>query len=510
MRVFVVICITFVHISLASAPSLAFTGDDAVIGAVVFEGVTVFTPDHLAPVYQSTIGKQLSPNTRKTLADNVRRLYHDSGFYRPSVTVAPHESVPGVVLVQVQEPRLAAIDIRDVSAAEARHLERAFTPLQEIKPLSRRYVDYVAQQYEAANNVVLDTELTPIEARTDSQGRYTLMVRKRTHWLGVLSYSTEGDKRLGRELVVGQVAVANPVTAIRQARLFGLHTTESDAYRVLGGGVVAAPTLRNRVSLESRAGRAVLNNETTPGETVYRFREHGLEWGYSLDGPEHVDTEVFAGVTARSYTRTDEGEREIDEALRMADIGFATLRQGNTQAHRLELNGRLGFDAVGASRRGTQAGDAVDLSFRIARAEYTYWSGLPMGLTYRLLLEGQYSVETLPTSQRFVIGGSAFARAYEPGAFSGDRGAGAELELRRRVTNPWGLPTELTPFIYYGIATAYQNESRSRDSAASAGLGVRFLADPLSGYLEFGKPLTADSAISDDDGRLIGRVTLAF
>lgn len=510
MRVFVSICIFFVHVFIGSTQSLASTGDGTVIGAVVFEGVTVFTPDHLGPVYQSTIGKRLSPDTRNTLSDNVRQLYDDSGFYRPSVTVVPHENVPGVVLVQVQEPRLAVIDIRDVSVAEARRLEQAFTPLQDIQPLSRRYVDYVAQQYETANNVVLDTELTPLGARADDEGQYTLLVRKRRHWLGVLSYSTEGDRRLGRELVIGQIAVANPVTAIRQARLFGLHTAESDAYRVLGGGVVAAPTLHNRVSLGTRVGRAVLDNEASPGETVYRFQEHELEWGYSVDGPEQVDTEVFAGVIARSYTRTDEEEREIDEALRMADIGFTTLRQGSRQAHRLTLNGRVGFDAAGAYRRGTQAGESVDLSFRIARAEYTFWSGLPLGLTYRVLLEGQYSAETLPSSQRFVIGGSAFARAYEPGAFSGDRGAGAELELRRRVASPWGLPTELTPFIYYGIAMAYQNESQSRDSAASAGLGVRFRADPLSGYLEFGRPLTTDSAISDDDGRVIGRISLAF
>ncbi len=509
MRVFVVICITFVHILLLPAQALASDQDGTVIGAVVFEGVTVFTPGHLGPVYQTSIGKKLTPETRRTLADNLRQLYDERGFYRPSVTISPHDAVPGVVVVRVEEPRLASIDIRDVTVAEARRLERAFTPLQEIKPLSRRYVDYVAQQYETANDVVLDTELSP-RYRVDNRGQYTLLVRKRTHWLGVLSYSTEGDKRLGRELVIGQVAVANPVSVIRQARVFGLHTAESDAYRVLGGGVVAAPSLRNRVSLDTRAGRAVLENASGPGDTVFRFREHQLEWGYSLDGPDRVDTEVFAGITARSYTRTDEDVREIDEALRMADVGFTTLHQGNTQAHRLMVSGRVGFDALGANRRGTQAGDEVDLSFRIARAEYTFWSGLPLGFTYRVLLEGQYSAETLPTSQRFVIGGSAFARAYEPGAFSGDRGAGGELELRRRIANPWELPAELTPFVYYGIAMAYQNESRSRDSAASAGLGFRFRADPLSGYLEFGKPLTTDSAISDDDGRLIGRVTLSF
>lgn len=510
MRVFAVVCITFVHVLLLATPVHSSPQDGTVIGAVVFEGVTVFNPDHLAPVYQGTIGKRLSPQTRDSLASRVRELYQDNGFYQPSVAVVPHRSVVGVVVVRVQEPQLATIDAEGVSLAEARRLERAFQPLQAIKPLSRRYVDHVAQQYEAANEVSLETRLQPVGSRADSNGRYTLKVRKRTHWLGALTYSTEGDRRLGRELVIGQVAVANPVPLVRQARIFGLHTAESDAYRVFGGGVVTAPDVHNRVTLETRVGRAVLDNDPSPGQTVFRFREHELEWGHSLDTAAQTDTEVFAGVIARGYTRTDRGVREVDEALRMADVGFTTLNQATRSAHRLAVSGRVGVDALGASRDGTQAGDLVDLSFRIARAEYTYWSTLPLGLTYRVLLEGQYSAENLPSSQRFVIGGSQFARAYEPGAFSGDRGAGAELELRRRVASPWGLPAELTPFVYYGLAMAYQNDSRSRDSAAAAGLGVRFQADPLSGYLEFGRPLTTDSDLSDDDGRLTGRLTVSF
>ncbi len=510
MRVSVVVCIICVHIFSLNAPVFASVDDGPVIGAVVFEGVTVFTPDHLGPVYQSTIGTRLTPQARSQLASNVRQLYDERGFFEPSVTVAPHDSITGVVLVRVDEPRLVAIDVSGVGMAEARQFRRAFSPLREIKPLSKRHVDYVAQLYEAANEVAIDAELQPANAGDGAGADYALVLRKRTHWLGSLSYSTEGDKRLGRDLVIGQVAVANPLPAIRQMRVFGLHTLESDAYRVAGAGVVVGPNARNRVSVGTRVGRAVLDNDPAPGQTVFRFREHELEWGYGLNGADQNDSEVFTGIVARDYTRTDQGEREIDEALRLMDLGFKTLHQANTSAHRVVVTGRFGFDALGARRRGSQAGDVVDLSFQIARAEYTYWRALPAGLSSRFLLEGQYSPDDLPTSQKFVIGGSQFARAYESGAFSGDRGAGAELELRRRVASPWGLPAEVTPYVYYGLATAYQNQTSSQDSGAAAGLGFRFTADPLSGYLEFGKPLTTDSAITDEDGRFTGRLTLSF
>lgn len=83
VRVSVVVCIICVHIFSLNAPVFASVDDGPVIGAVVFEGVTVFTPDHLGPVYQSTIGTRLTPQARSQLASNVRQLYDERGFSSP-------------------------------------------------------------------------------------------------------------------------------------------------------------------------------------------------------------------------------------------------------------------------------------------------------------------------------------------------------------------------------------------------------------------------------------------
>lgn len=509
MRTSLVVCILFVHIFSCSVPVVAATSSEPIVGAVVFQGVTVFNPDQLGPVYQSSIGKKLNGQVRSILAAKVRQLYTERGFYAPSVTVSPHDTVAGVTLVQVTEPRVAAIEVRGADQAEARRIRQAFSPLQAVQPVSRRHVEYVVNSYQATHQVALASEPQATGHRAQGGG-FTLVLRKQTHWYGFLSYSSEGDKRLGRDLVIGQVAVANPVPLVHQASVFGLHTLASDAYRVAGGEVVTAPGNHSKLTLGTRIGRALLDNPSAPGRTVYRFQEHGAEWSYGLDNTDQMESDVFAALTARSYTRTDRGTRELDEDLRLADIGYRALHQTTDRAQRLVLTGRAGIDGLGASRRGSQSDDGVDLSFQIARAEYTLWHRLPAGLSVRTLVEGQYATDHLPSSQKFVIGGSQFARAYEPGAFAGDRGAGAEVELRRRFANPWDWPAAITPFVYYGLATAEQHGTGRRDSAAAAGLGFRLVAGDLSGFLEYGRPLTNESAISDEDGRLTGRVTLTF
>jgi hemolysin activation/secretion protein len=109
-------------------------------------------------------------------------------------------------------------------------------------------------------------------------------------------------------------------------------------------------------------------------------------------------------------------------------------------------------------------------------------------------LSGQWSPHGLPAYEEYQIGNYTVGRGYDPGAASGDRGLGMQLEAGAEVPVR-GLSrvlgdTSLGLFGFYDTARVWNEDPLSYDSTiASVGGGVRmrfprtqlslFYADPL-------------------------------
>lgn len=504
MRFCVLICILIIHTSIP-VRALATPQPGSVIGAVVFKGVTVFSAEQLSLIYQPVVGRTLQPETNTQLSTRTQALYRRYGFLEPAVTITAHPSIAGVVRVTVIEPGIGNIKLTNANAQEASLINQSLAPLKERRPLSKSLIDRTLMSLNHTHNIDLTYDLIP-----GPQADFHLVLTLRPKIEGAVAYSSEGDRRLGRYLVLGGISVSNPMTHIKNFGLNGLHTLDSDNYRAGGGNVEFALTPRNSLLLKAKIGQAILEPDTGGPNTIYRFQQYQSQWAYTLTPGTRKNAELYGSLIAREFTRTTQGVHELDEHLRMLDVGVRTLTPGSNRVHRIKLSGRFGFDALGARRNGTLAGDTVDSSFQIVRSEYTLWQGLPAGFLLRADIEGQYSPDSLPSSQRFTIGGSRFSRAYEPGEFAGDTGLGGNIEFRRKFNGgPW-LPSHLTPFTYYSLATVHENNTSERESAAAAGIGLRISGDGYSGFLEYGKPLTVSSRYNDNEARMNGRFTVHF
>jgi len=312
-------------------------------------------------------------------------------------------------------------------------------------------------------------------------------------------------------MVGGSVSVYGPGAGLREVYVSGIHTVDSAGYRNLGTGLSFSSSERDTFYADVSASRAVPQDENTSPSRVYRRIWSRLKWRHDVIDSGPLTLAVDGSVILRDYTRERGDETEIDERLRIASAGaLAYVKSGNNTS-RFDLAGRAGIDALGAERSGSQANETIDLAFQVFDARYTLWYGLPAELSLKLNIAGQYSGDNLPYSQRFSVGGSRFARAYEPGEFSGDSGIGSKLELRRGFNSDrWLYGARWVPYIYYGIATARENETSNNISAAASGLGLRLLTRSVSAYIELGKPLTADSEHLDKNPRLNGRLTAYF
>ena len=129
---------------------------------------------------------------------------------------------------------------------------------------------------------------------------------------------------------------------------------------------------------------------------------------------------------------------------------------------------------------------------------------------------GQWAADPLLASEECGVGGEQFGRAYDASEITGDHCVMASAELRYLPEIKKEAAKHLKYaqlYGYYDVGAVYQRQSTvARQSAASAGFGVRFsLANNLSGLAELTKPLTRIvSGEGDDSARAFFKLTANF
>lgn len=90
-------------------------------------------------------------------------------------------------------------------------------------------------------------------------------------------------------------------------------------------------------------------------------------------------------------------------------------------------------------------------------------------------MTGQYSPDSLPTSEQISFGAQRFAQGYEPGEASGDSGRGASFELNRSFTPGFTYLRTSIPYVSFDMARVYLHAgtpSPSKLSSVSFGFRI--------------------------------------
>lgn len=496
----------FVLFLALSLQALYASAEEQATGAVIFDGVSAFGAQQLLPLYADVLGTVATTEQQTRLRTRTRDLYVNQGYLTPAVRVAVHPDREAILVVHVDEPRIDEVLVSGGTARKRTAIRERSKPLLARLPISDTDIDRFSQALEQSTGVGLRRSVEEI-----SEGHYRITYTIAPKFRGELTYSAEGSQRLGQHMVGGSVSVYGPGAGFREIYVSALHTVDSAGYRNIGTGASFSASERDILYADISASRAVPQDENISPSRVYRRVWSRLKWRRDVIDSGAFTLAFDGSLALRDYTRSRGDVTEIDERLRMASVGALAYVKSTNSTSRIGISGRAGVDALGADRSGTRANNDIDLAFQVFDARYTLWHGLPADFSLKLDVTGQYSGDNLPYSQRYSIGGSRIARAYEPGEFSGDSGVGSKVELRRGFNSDhWIVGARWVPYVYYGIATAHENEDSDNHSAAASGLGLRMLTRDFSAYIELGKPLTANSEYENKSPRLTGRLTAYF
>jgi hemolysin activation/secretion protein len=140
------------------------------------------------------------------------------------------------------------------------------------------------------------------------------------------------------------------------------------------------------------------------------------------------------------------------------------------------------FDILGASQAGdsnipgTTIVNPASITFVRVKASASQTNEWPLGIGTAVATTGQYSANSLPTSEQISFGAQRFAQGYQPGETSGDSGWSASVEVNRAIPLGMKYLRTLTPYVSFAfdMARVYMHAGTPQpNQLSSLALGFR-------------------------------------
>lgn len=474
--------------------------------SVSVDGVTVYNNSELSEVYASYIGKEVSFADLQAIARALTTKYRNDGYVLSRVVLKPQKVQGGTVELQAHEGYVSQV--------------RFSGNLPENSDLLRAYGDRITAQRPLnaktlERYLLLMDDLPGITARgvlsaSSEKGASDLNVTiENQAFEGSIGADNRGNDFVGPYQLTG-VAAFNSALGMFD-RTTGRIISDAEFDELLFGDLLH----------EQQIGTD--GDQLTLHVAANRIRPSGRLKSLDIQG----DTKLIDVGYAHHYLRTREMNLRLDTQFRMQNtqndiLGVEQFEDDirhvsaglNFDAsdswmgiNQIEASVTQGLDILGASADGTgRSRIRADHEFTRYNASGSRLQNITDELAVSAAFAGQYSGDSLLTSTQFGFGGDGFGRAYDGSELLGDSGLAGNVELRYSINpNDTSLVTTYQLYSFYDIGAVWLQEplvgEQTRESASSAGLGVRFnLIHDTSGYLELSKPLTRDVASEQDQG----------
>jgi hemolysin activation/secretion protein len=450
---------------------------------VEIEGVKAIPFAQVAEHFTSFVGKDITIGQLVEAANAVTRLYQARGYALSFAFIPAQTFEHGVVRVTVVEGYVSSVKITgNPGGAEAKI--RAITDhIRNERPLRRstfeRYVNVLGllpgvkiaatvqppQSTDGATSLDLNVERKPFNVATGIDFHHPGVQ-------GLVTVTENGLASLGEDLSIA--------TLVPKGRDNQTYYALNGALPIGSEGLVAkingAHYRGNPVDnpgLPSTVRRTVVNDKLGVSAAYPLYLSNtrsllGTLTAYaSHDENSYLNTLTGATLSLRSQVRVVQ-----------AQLDYADTRTGQTR--RASLNVAKAFDVLGASKAGDTnipgviETNPVSLTFIRTGASFSQTNEWPFKIGTAVALTGQYSPDSLPTSEQIAFGAQRFALGYEPGEASGDSGFGASFEINRAMAVGARYLQTLTPYVSFDMARVYLHTGPAAPSKlSSVALGFR-------------------------------------
>jgi hemolysin activation/secretion protein len=450
---------------------------------VEIDGVKTIAFAQVAQHFSAFVGKDTTIGQLVEAANAVTRLYQARGYALSFAFIPAQTFEHGVVRVTVVEGYVSSVKIGgNPGGAEAKI--RAITDhIRNERPLRRatfeRYVNVLGllpgvkiaatvqppQSTDGATSLDLNVERKPFNVATGIDFHHPGIQ-------GLVTVTENGLASLGEDLSIA--------TLVPKGRDNQTYYALNGALPIGSEGLVAkinaAHYRGNPVDnpgLPSTVTRTVVNDKlgVSAAYPLYLSNTRSLLGTLSAyashDENSYLNTLTGATLSLRSQVRVVQ-----------AQLDYAATR--TRQTRRASFNVAKAFDVLGASKAGETnipgviETNPVSLTFVRTGASFSQTNEWPFKIGTAVALTGQYSPDSLPTSEQIAFGAQRFALGYEPGEASGDSGFGASFEINRAIAVSARYLQTCTPYVSFDMVRVYLHTGPAAPSKlSSVALGFR-------------------------------------
>jgi hemolysin activation/secretion protein len=469
-------------------------------------GARSISADRFRPLYERLLGTTVTLSDILDVADAIEKEYRAAGFVLVRAYVPPQHVKDGIFTIRIVEGYVASTSVEGGSE-ETRALVKSYLrPVLMDRPL---HLQTIERALLIANDIPGVAAVGVLRPSPQVPGASDLAVTITVPTLaGGLSANNRGSHLSGLWTVSGNAAYND---ILGNDQLSASATADPIHARQYGGQLKYAMAVGDDGLVASVFGAA---SHGAPAGQLGAIDVRTDSWAagprltYPLIRTREETLSLDGGFTVQDAHVDILGSKISHDQWRVADLAITYLRDdflaGNWAA---TIDAAQGLPILGATDN-----HSPDLSLG-GRSVFTKLTGLvhytaPLfdAFSFAATVQGQYAFNPLIEGEQILFGGTNIGRGYEPGAVTGDSGAGGSAELRYD-THSFSdyYIQDLQPYVYFDAARTWnikrpQEAGLFRQTIASAGAGVRFFF-PENIYADVEVARTLDPVPGSDSDR---------
>lgn len=473
-------------------PLVAPAGSESVrvvVREVQVSGNTAVPTSELEPAWRDMLGADRPLSAVYDLANALTAIYRNRGYVLSAVIVPPQTiGRDGVVRLQAIEGYVGKVDF----APEFTPTDRMRAEAQVIateKPLTIRTLE---RQLLLINELPGVTAQAYFEPGTATGEALLTIKAARRSVSGFVGVQNRVSRLLGDVALEGRVTLNNPL-GLDDSHSLLLQTTNRFRLKSVGY-FYNQPLGTDGLAMNLFLGHVESKVESSGAPVKSRADIATLGLSYPLLRSRAESLRLRARLNAYN------GKQDLLDGLLIQDDKARALRLGASW-DRTDASGvnfadfemSKGITGLGATRTGSDRAQRPDADYGFTK--FNLFAGrlqqLGGDFSLQASVQGQWTNDLLPLSERAALGGEVILRAFDAGELIGDRAYAGKLELRYEPSLiPGGRVT------FYGYAEAGRTVTLQKllsdmsQKGGSAGFGVRgTLGNGANFYAELAKPL---------------------
>lgn len=462
---------------------------------IQIEGAQTLPAEEFRPLYQNLVGQEVTVSNILNVADAIEDVYRRAGYVLTHAFVPPQRVRNGVFTINVVEGYVASVTVEGGDPATQALVRSYVEPVVNVRPLSLAAMERALLLANDLPGITASGVLRPAPSVPGASELVVSIAEQKTS--GGLAVNNRGSRFQDVWTLGGNVAVNGLVGVGDQ--LAASYSTSPNALEKTSGQV----RYRRPVGTDGMtASMIVTATRGEPGSSLKPFNlvttslAVGPRVSYPLIRTRAESLSLDGGFTVQQANVETLGTPFSHDQWRVADLALTYSRIALGGSWSASFDGAEGLGILGATPDGTATlshpGAATEFTKLIASFRHIRTLIGPVSLA--LSGQGQYAFAPLVAGEQITFGGAALGRGYDPGAVTGDQGAGGSAELRWDEHFPSYHLETVEPYVYYdtGKVWNFHPNQGGGQSVNSVGVGIRFfLPYAISADFEVSRTLRA-------------------